>query len=441
MAKITVRYLTTRPGPAGTLRYFWQPRTEWQALGWKPRRIPEGWAALADAAELEAKAIAAAQDLNRELDAWRLAKAAPTAAAEKPPLAGEGLPLPAVAATQPSPRTVDALIALYKASPRFTLKRLSTQRGYRQCLDILAAWAGQAPVKAMETPRFVKFYEEMFEATPAKANAVMRVARLLFADSRRRGWRGDNPAEKLGLIALDAAGLVWPREAVTAFVAAADAMGRHSIGTAVMVDEWLGQRQGDVLALGRNLLNPAGHQLRQKKTRAGVVLPVHMIPHLVARIEAELAAQEAWRANLKPADPRRAVVSTRLILSEETGLPYQVDNFRHLFAEIRAKAAETHPRFAVDYMIRGADPDDPAAMTVAMEDLWFMHLRHTAVTRLAEAAATVPQIASITGHSPKAVEQILSRYLVRTGELARGAFQKRLDAEILALPAPAAEEA
>ncbi len=42
---------------------------------------------------------------------------------------------------------------------------------------------------------------------------------------------------------------------------------------------------------------------------------------------------------------------------------------------------------------------------------------------------TIPEIASISGHSLAAVEQILQRYLVRTANLAEAAFRKRLAAE------------
>jgi hypothetical protein len=35
----------------------------------------------------------------------------------------------------------------------------------------------------------------------------------------------------------------------------------------------------------------------------------------------------------------------------------------------------------------------------------------------------------VTGHSPKSVQEILSRYLVRTRKLAKLAFQRRLASE------------
>lgn len=58
-----------------------------------------------------------------------------------------------------------------------------------------------------------------------------------------------------------------------------------------------------------------------------------------------------------------------------------------------------------------------------------MQLRHMAVTRLAEAGCDVPLIASVTGHSQETVTALMGRYMVRTAEMTRLAFSKRLAAE------------
>lgn len=58
-------------------------------------------------------------------------------------------------------------------------------------------------------------------------------------------------------------------------------------------------------------------------------------------------------------------------------------------------------------------------------DLTFHDLRGTAVARLAIAGATVPQIATFTGHSLKDVEAILNaHYLGRDIQLAEAAVLK-----------------
>jgi integrase len=62
-----------------------------------------------------------------------------------------------------------------------------------------------------------------------------------------------------------------------------------------------------------------------------------------------------------------------------------------------------------------------AANAAGIKDLHFHDLRGTAVTMLAEAGCTTPQIASIAGHSLKTVAAILEKYLSRTSALAEEA--------------------
>lgn len=403
MATKRIRYLTERPGASGARRYFWQPLADLAPHGFVLTRLPDS----------EAAAIAAAQQLNAKLDAWRRDR--------KPAIAPAAAPV----------RDVAALIELYLASRDFAALAGKTQYEYRGCLRVLRAHIGQAAVLKVEPPHMAKLYELLYAKAPARANAVMRVARLLFSFARLQGWRKDegddiggrrlargNPVAGLKLIGAEPSGLVWPREAVAAFVATADQLGRHSIGTAVLINEWLAQREADVLALPVNLLGASGLLVRQRKTRAMVRLPVSIVPALVARIEAERARHRD-----------RKIEPTRLIISEETGQPYKADNFRHQFDRIRTALAAEQARFTVDYIPAGQDPSAPDAFTVATRSLRFMHLRHTAVVRLAETSAEIAEIAAITGHSLETVTTILEHYLVRTGTLAVSAFQKRLAAE------------
>jgi integrase len=51
-------------------------------------------------------------------------------------------------------------------------------------------------------------------------------------------------------------------------------------------------------------------------------------------------------------------------------------------------------------------------------------LRDTAVTWLARAGATLPEIASITGHSLRSIHQVLQHYLAITPELSDSAIAK-----------------
>jgi hypothetical protein len=415
MATIKVRYLTSRPGAPGELpRWFWQPASRLARQGWRMQRVPLNWASFTDADALHSAAITRARELNAEMDRVR-ASAAIAEARPEPPKAG---------------RTVHDLVVAYQASDEFLKLAPTTARGYRQCLSKIDTWAGPAPVRAIDAERIGKLRKAMV-ATPAFANAVVRVLRLLLEWGRRHGWVAENVASKPGLTGSDPSGLIWPREAVTAFVAAADAEGRYSMGTAVMLNEWLGQREADILRMPRSIYRNGALVFRQRKTGASVTLPIDMVPHLRQRLADELARQAARDAAAKATG---APIATTIIVNEETGRPYKADTFRHMFAKIRAKAAKVEgskqPRsFELDYLLPGRDMEDPNAFTVSMLDLTFMHLRHTAITRNGEAGCDDALISSISGHALASINTILARYMVRTAEMARGAFQKRMDAE------------
>ena len=60
----------------------------------------------------------------------------------------------------------------------------------------------------------------------------------------------------------------------------------------------------------------------------------------------------------------------------------------------------------------------------SLADFHDQDLRDTAVTWLALAECTLPEIASITGHSLKTIEEILKHYLGLHPDLARSAIGK-----------------
>jgi len=115
-----------------------------------------------------------------------------------------------------------------------------------------------------------------------------------------------------------------------------------------------------------------------------------------ATIELQQALDGIWRLPGKQAVPSRYA---HLVISETTGRPYKEDHFRHEFARIR----------------------DLAGLPAG---LLYMDLRRTAVLNLARSSCTVPEIGSITGHSFKAITQILEVYLPRHTELAKSGIVK-----------------
>lgn len=417
MTAVKVPHFVTLASRPGTLpRHYWHPGPGLRKLGWRSERVPLDWANYQDEIALEAAAIARCRELNQQA---RTAREDRILAGVRPP----------VSVTQ---RNLGDLISVYRASDNFRAKAPATQRGYRQCLTKLETWGADVPVRAIGSLQ-VQRLKAGLSATPAFANAVVRVLRLVLEFGRRNGWIQINPALRPDLTNSRPTGLIWPRAAIEPFVAAADQLGLHSVGTAVLLNEWLGQREGDVLRLSRNVLRNGTLWVRQGKTGAGVALPVDLVPHLVRRLEEEAARVAAHQVDEDKARARLGVTAEVLPLTilvcERTRLPWGVHHFRHAFAEVRSEAAKTHPSFEIDHLMPGRDMAHPDAFKVKMTSLTFMRLRHTAVTRLGEAECDDGLISTISGHSRATVSQILERYMVRTSKMARLAFGKRATAE------------
>lgn len=373
-----------------------------------------GGLARASAAD-RAQALAKAEALNLEVDAWRrgeVAPNAPAAAAKRGRRAAAG--------------SVEALIQDYKTSRFWLALADRTRREYGWALDLIQDWAGDMPARAITAPAVQAFYAGQLRRvegsgkgrrvveTPARAAAVVRVLRLLLGVGERLGYLapGSNPARKPGLIVRrQREPVLWSREAVAHMAAVADRLGWRSIGTAILLNEWLGQREADILALPPWKEEGGAIVLRQGKTGRRVVLPVHLVPHLVARLKGEAARPDAVQG------------LAHLLVHDNTGQAWNEHTFRHTFAAIRDVAAKGLPE----------DPKNgfgPVAPMPACAALRFAELRHTAATRLHEAWVDEQGIATITGHTPGSVRAILDRhYLVRTERGAEAAFKRRLAAE------------
>lgn len=427
MAKIKIPYLVAKPYRPACPRYYWQPSARLAAAGWQ--LTPLGTDQVA--------AIARARAINAGVEAWRRgqAPADPTIAAPAPRAAGKA----------PAAGTVDALVLAFKASRFWKQLEPRTQRGYDQCLDIIREWAGDAPAAAITAARAEKLYAPLQVRAPAMANAVMRVGRLLWNRAAKVGVPvGVNPFEKPGLVGLDKNGKPWPRAAIAAMVDAADRLGMHGVGDAIALNEWLGQRQADILALPRTILSAEDLPIRQGKGGVWVVLPLSLVPQIAAR----LALMRARTAGT-------TVKATTAIVNAATGLPYNEHTFRHDVARVRAAIAagdEAHgiaacPTWSTDYVIRGRERDGGSprsagadAFTLRTGELVFKDLRHTAVLALSEAGVSDVLISAVTGHTLGSVKQILETYLVRTKAMAVEAFKRRLAHEGRDQPATPAHE-
>lgn len=157
---------------------------------------------------------------------------------------------------------------------------------------------------------------------------------------------------------------------------------------------WTGQRQDDLIALPWGAYDGKEIRLVQGKTKSKVKnrKPKRIVIPVGTPLKRLLDALKASYG-----DAGRPLPST--ILLTERGQSWTSDGFRTSWRKACAKAG--------------------------IAGLTFHDLRGTVVTRLAIAGASVPQIATITGHSFKDVESILdAHYLNRDFEMAVTAISK-----------------
>lgn len=242
--------------------------------------------------------------------------------------------------------------------------------------------------------------------------------------------------KRLGLTANPVAGQKLPvpaprvrygeRHEIAALVEIADRLGLPEIGDAILLGVWTGQRQADRLSLigGQVVAGQAGESaflFRQAK-KHGQPLLIPVSTELAARLDAARLRRQDWRINYH-----------NIVIDERARRPFQADWYRKLF-RIVATVATTGAlpstgklgQVAASLM-RGRDlAADLAgfAPLPSLDGFRDQDLRDTAVTWLALAGCDLAEIASITGHSLKTVQDVLKHYLGMHPELARSAIAK-----------------
>ena len=192
-----------------------------------------------------------------------------------------------------------------------------------------------------------------------------------------RGLVAANPCEKGGrLYRGSRADKVWTADDERAFMDKAPA----HLHLPLLLALWTGQRQGDLLRLPWSAYDGTHIRLRQGKTGARVAIPVG------APLKAAL-------------DAALKVKTSTIILTSTDNKPWTPDGFRSSWRK--------------------------ACATAGVIGVTYHDLRGTAVTRLAIAQCTEPEIASITGHSLRDVGAILdAHYLHRDPALGESAIRK-----------------
>jgi integrase len=279
---------------------------------------------------------------------------------------------------KPKLGTLMTLIAEFKASAEFQRLSPSSVRSYLSYIKLIEDEFGDLPLAALEDRRVrgeFKSWRDRFANTPRKADYAWSTLSRILSFAKDRGLILSNPCQGGGrLYSADRTDKLWRDEDVSAFLAAAGS----ELALAMMLALWTGQRQGDLLRLPWSGYDGRCIRLRQSKTGRRITLPVGEPLRILLDRTARLGP---------------------MILTTSRGTPWTSDGFRASWRKACAKAGVT--------------------------DLTFHDIRGSAVVRLALADATVPQIATFTGHSLRDVEAILdAHYLGRDVKLAEIAVMK-----------------
>lgn len=273
------------------------------------------------------------------------------------------------------------LVREWEGSQHYKAKKPKTQKGYSYHAGLILDWSeatGHKPVAALNR-KAIEAFLALYDDRPTTRRHVKIVLSMLLDYAVALEWRPDNPAGKIKMAAPESEVTIWELADVQREAWACAVAGQPTLAAMIFTLWETGQRVTDARRFRRGAdYLPADGAFRfwQSKTKTWVTVPIS------ADLQAMLEAV---------ADPD----SLYLFRDAATGKPWDETRLGHVFAAIRSRPL----------VIRA--------------------LRHSCVVQLARSGATIPVIASVTGHSPFSAEQILRKYLPRDNELAWEGQRKR----------------
>jgi hypothetical protein len=308
------------------------------------------------------------------------------------------------------PGTFDWMVATFKRSPKYIDLPAKTRKSYDDALALIGDHVvkdgrrvGSFSLKAITGAVVDKLHAKLLtrqDGTERRrtVNLAMAVARRAWKIARRASDRVplENPFERMGLTYRPRQTRPVTRDEMMNLVAAADAVGAPSIGTACMISFYWLLREGNCLSLTWGAYRPPDvpgiARLVHHKTGEPVDVPLIdddgtlLFPELCERLDAT---------------PRRGSL---IIMRDQPDrrkvhLPWKEDNFRRRFAEIREAA--------------GFD-----------STLTFMGLRHGGLTESGDAGLSDAQMMALSGHRTRAV---LTRYSQATAKQRKVGARLRRD--------------
>ena len=271
--------------------------------------------------------------------------------------------------TEPTGRTFNDLIASYRMSPEFTSRAPATQDDYSRYLNIIKEAWGPLLVSGVRPSNVLKL-RDAWAATPVAANHLLSVLKTIINWGIPREFSESNPCLAIAKLQTGEGGAKpWP---IWAF-GLIETHARADLRRAVWLARYTGQRQADVIRMGKGDLEDGGVNVVQQKTGKQLWIPLHR------DLKAEM---ETWEVG-----PPWFFVQT------PKGEAYDTMQFRAAWTRLMATPAGR----------------------IRREGFTFHGLRASSVENLREAGCDDASIESITGMS----QPIIKRY-------SRFADQKKL---------------
>lgn len=246
--------------------------------------------------------------------------------------------------------TFDRLAWTYFKSMDYAALRPSTQAKNRGLIDRFCAEHGHRPVATM-TRDNVETIIRKKAGTPAGANNLLKVLRMLMGFAIARGWRTDDPTAKIKKFK-EGTHHTWTDEELARFEARWPLGTRERLAYAIAL--YTGQRRADVAAMSWGAVEMAAGIVRVRQEKTGTELTIPMHQDLRRALEGET---------------RRGLT----IVARNDGRRLTVESFGNFMADAISEAG--------------------------LDERCVLHgLRKAAGRRLAEAGCSSRQIMAILGH-------------------------------------------
>src|SRR5437763_5132403 len=270
--------------------------------------------------------------------------------------------------------TIGWVIARYRGGDEYRDLAPGTVKYYKRFLREIEALGPTLPFASFTRRAVVDFIETY--PKPHQRRQVAAVLKNLFKLARYHGIVATDETAGLRLKTNRPRDRVWSEDEISRWLHAAAGEDPHMI-TAFLLLQYTAQRPSDVLRMTWPQYSGSAIRLRQQKTGTLLDIPAH--PELRDHLDGLARSR------------------TSLTIVTYRGRPVKYLRFNERFRRVAQRAG-------IDAQARD--------------------LRRTAMLRMAEADATVPQIASVSGHSIEATQRILETYLPRNRDLAEIAITR-----------------